>query len=101
MTKKDIAKVNRASKDIWILIEAGIKTKNFAILEKNLLRLHALQKYYSDLLNFQDMEIKGLMNDLQAQLYLTDLFEKEWLEEVAKRTNAYDKLKDRIDQLFP
>lgn len=101
MKKIDIAKLNRSNKDIWVLIEQAVKTKNFALIEKNLQRLHSLQEYYSKLLNFQDIEIRGLQGDLDAQTYLTSIFEKEWLEQVAKRSHSYDILKERIDKMYP
>lgn len=100
MDKKDITKLNRSSKDIWALIEVGIKTKNFALLEKNLKRLASLQAYYLELLNFNDYEIQGLKNDLLAERYLTSTFEKEWLEGVLKRSGTYERLKDRIEETF-
>lgn len=100
MEKKDIIKVNKASKDIWAMVELGMKTKNFALLEKNLKRLASLQKYYLELLNLNDYEIQALRNDLLAERYITSTFEKEWLEGVSKRSGSYEKLKDRIEETF-
>jgi hypothetical protein len=100
MEKKNIAKLNRANKDIWAMIKIGLESGNLALLEKNLKRLHALQSYYMELLNFNDYEIQALKNDLIAERYLTTSFEKEWLEGVQKRSGTYDMMKDRMNELF-
>ena len=100
MKKIELAKLNKANKDIWALIDAGLKTKNFAILEKNLKRLHSLQAYYIDLLNFNDYEIVSLQNDLNAESAMRQAFEKDFFEGVAKRNGNYELLKDRIDEIF-
>ena len=100
MEKKNITKLNRANKDIWAMIKIGLESKNMAVLEKNLKRLHALQSYYMELLNFNDYEIEALRNDLIAERYLTTSFEKEWLEGVQKRSGTYDVMKDRMNELF-
>ena len=100
MDKKRLAGMNRSNKDIWALIQVGLQTKNFALLEKNLKRLHALQGEYIRLLNLNDFEIEGLKNELQAERELAISFEREWITEVSKRNGTYDRLKDRIDKLF-
>lgn len=100
MEKKDIIKLNRANKDIWAMIKIGMETKNLALLEKNLKRLHSLQSYYMELLNFNDYEIQALRNDLIAERILTQSFEKEWLEAVQNRSGTYDVMKDRMAELF-
>ena len=100
MEKKNITKLNRANKDIWAMIKIGLESENMALLEKNLKRLHALQSYYMELLNFNDYEIQALKNDLMAERYLTTTFEKEWLEGVQKRSGTYDVMKDRMNELF-
>lgn len=100
MKKKEIALLNRANKDIWALLEVGLKTKNFAILEKNLHRLASLQKYYTDLLNYQEFEIIALQNDLDAERHLTNDYEKEWLEGISKRLGSFENTKERIEELF-
>jgi hypothetical protein len=100
MKKVDIAKLNRANADIWQMILTGLKTKNFAVLEQNLKRLHSLQKYYADLLNFNDYEIQALKNDLEAERYLSSTLEKEWMEQVSKRSGTYEIMKDRIEETF-
>ena len=74
MEKKDITKLNRSNKDIWALIDQGLKTKNFAILEKNLKRIYLLQCYYIKLLNFQDHEIRELHNELISEISLSNSF---------------------------
>jgi len=100
MKKIDLAKLNRSNKDIWALIDIGLKTKNFAILEKNLKRLHGLQSYYIDLLNANDYEVVSLKNDLDAVSAVNYEFEKDWYIGVAKRNGNYDRLKERIDEIF-
>lgn len=100
MKKIELAKLNRSNKDIWAMIEIGLKTKNFAILEKNLKRLHGLQSHYLDLLNYNDYEIVSLKNDLNAVSALLYNYEKDFFEGVAKRNGNYDRLKERIDEIF-
>ena len=100
MEKKDITKLNRANKDIWAMIKIGLESGNLALLEKNLKRLHSLQAYYMELLNFNDYEIQALKNDLIAERHLTTSFEKEWLEGVQKRSGTYEVMKDRMSELF-
>jgi len=100
MKKIDLAKLNRSNKDIWALIDIGLKTKNFAILEKNLRRLHSLQAYYINLLNLNDYEIVSLQNDLNVESAMRNSFEREFFEGVAKRNGNYELLKERIDEIF-
>ena len=82
------------------MLEVGLKSKNFAIIEKNLQRLASLQKYYTDLINYQEFEITALRIDLEAERILTSSYEKEWLEGVSKRSGTYDNTKQRIEELF-
>jgi hypothetical protein len=100
MKKIDIAKLNRANTDIWQMILKGLKTKNLAVIEQNLKRLHSLQKYYTDLLNFNEFEIEALKNDLEAERYLSSTFEKEWIESVSKKSGTYEIMKSRIEETF-
>ena len=100
MKKIDIAKLNRSNKDIWAMIQVGLETRNFALLEKNLKRLHSLQAYYLDLLNRQSQEIRELEGELKAEKAILDLMEKEWLIEVSKRTGTYQNLINRIEETF-
>ena len=86
--------------DIWAALNEAVKTKNLALIVKNIERLRALQKHYIDLLNFQDMEITILKDSLaHAEKQVTE-FEKDWLEEVSKRTGSYERLKERIEKTF-
>jgi putative protein kinase ArgK-like GTPase of G3E family len=100
MNKIDRYKINKANKDIWAMIDMAMKTDNRALLEANLTRLSALQKYYLDLLNFQDTEISLLKADTAFNQKLIDDRDKEWLIEVAKRNGIYDKLKERINTQY-
>jgi regulator of replication initiation timing len=100
MKKLDHVKINQENRDVWALLNEAKKTGNMAVIIKNLERLRALQKDYIDQLNFQDMEISQLKDELgHAERTITS-FEKEWLEEVAKKHGAYDKLKERIQKTF-
>ena len=100
MKKIDRYKINKANKDIWAMIDMAMKTDNRALLEANLTRLLSLQKYYLDLLNFQDTEITLLKADTAFNQKLIDDRDKEWLIEVAKRNGIYDKLKKRINTQY-
>ena len=100
MKKLDLIKINRSNNDIWAMIQMALKTDNKALLEANLKRLSALQKYYLDLLNFQDSEISLLKDDNAFNQKLIDTYEKEWLIEVSKRNGIYDSLKERIRKQY-
>jgi len=92
--------LNRAIKDIWQSLKIAIDTKNWALLEKNLARLHSLQSYYLERLNLSEIEIRGLQGDLNAEASMRHSFEKEWLEQVAKRAGTYEAMKDRINEFW-
>jgi vacuolar-type H+-ATPase subunit I/STV1 len=101
MNKKiTTTQLNRANKDIWQSLKIAIDTKNWALLEKNLTRLHSLQAYYLERLNLSEIEIRGLQGDLNAEASLRHDFEKEWLEQVAKRAGTYEAMKDRINEIW-
>jgi hypothetical protein len=101
MNKKiTTTQLNRANKDIWQSLKIAIDTKNWALLEKNLTRLHSLQAYYLERLNLSEIEIRGLQGDLNAEASLRHSFEKEWLEQVAKRAGTYEAMKDRINEIW-
>jgi hypothetical protein len=101
MNKKiTTTQLNRANKDIWQSLKIAIDTKNWALLEKNLTRLHSLQVYYLERLNLSEIEIRGLQGDLNAEASLRHSFEKEWLEQVAKRAGTYEAMKDRINEIW-
>lgn len=95
-----ILKVNKKNKDIWALIVTAIESKNIALIEKNLKRLYALQAWYIDLINQQQLEINGLKIELMADRILTEAREKEFIIEVAKRNGVYERLKEDIDRTF-
>ena len=100
MKKIDYAKLNRSNNDIWLNINEALKDKNYPALEASLKRLFSLQKYYLDLLNFQNIENTQLKyNMASVQASLND-YEKEWISEVAKRQGIYENLKERINQTF-
>lgn len=100
MKKLDHIKINQSNRDIWAILNEAVKTGNMAVITKNLERIRALQKHYIDLLNFQDIEIRLLKEELSHAEKTITSFEKDWLEEVAKRNGAYDKLKERIQETF-
>jgi hypothetical protein len=82
------------------MIKMALDTNNKALLESSLSRLKALQKYYLDLLNFQDMESNQYKDLLAQETALRESFEKEWLIETAKKTNSYERLKERIQATY-
>jgi hypothetical protein len=101
MNKKiTTTQLNRANKDIWQSLKIAIDTKNWALLEKNLTRLYSLQAYYLERLNLSEIEIRGLQGDLNAEASMRHSFEKEWLEQVAKRAGTYEAMKDRINEIW-
>ena len=101
MNKKiTTTQLNRANKDIWQSMKIAIDTKNWALLEKNLTRLHSIQAYYLERLNLSEIEIRGLQGELNAEASLRHSFEKEWLEQVAKRAGTYEAMKDRINEIW-
>lgn len=100
MKKINYATLNRSNNDIWLNIHEALKDKNYPALEASLKRLFSLQKYYVDLLNFQNIENAQLKDNMASvQASLND-YEKEWITEVAKRQGIYENLKKRINQTF-
>lgn len=100
MLKLDITKVNRSNNDIWALLKVAIKTKNIALIETNLHRLHALQEYYIKTLNLQDIELRQMEAILKMKETETEKIEKEWITELAKKGNIYGRLKERIEDYY-
>lgn len=100
MKKIEFTKLNRANSDILQFLKMAIETKNMALIESNVSRLLALQKYYLDLLNYQDIEINQLKDLLAQETAIRESFEKEWLIDTAKKTNTYERLKERIEATY-
>jgi hypothetical protein len=100
MKKINIQKLNRSNNDIWLNINEAIKSQNYNALERNFQRLYALQKYYLDLLNFQDIEINQLKDNLESVQSMLNDYEKEWITEVAKRGGIYEAMKERINENY-
>lgn len=100
MKKIEFTKLNRSNIDIWQFLKMAVETKNIALIESSLSRLHTLQKYYLDLLNYQDIEINQLKDLLAQETAIRESFEKEWLIETAKKTNSYERLKERIEATY-
>lgn len=100
MKKIDIQKLNRSNNDIWLNLNEAIKDKNWPSIESNLNRLYALQKYYLNLLNFQDIEITQLKGNLSSVQNMLNDYEKEWITEVSKRAGIYESMKERINENF-
>jgi hypothetical protein len=100
MKKLDLTKVNRSNIDIWADIKLALQSKNFTVLEASLTRLYSLQKYYLDLLNFQDMEINQLKDLYKQESEIRNSFEKEWLESLSVNSKNYEQLKKRINATY-
>jgi len=100
MKKIDMVKINRSNKDIWQLLKMAIETNNIALIESSLERMHSLQKYYIDRLNFQEIEISQLKDHLAFQQKINDDYEKEWLIEISKRNGIYENFKERIRETY-
>lgn len=100
MKKIKFTKLNRANNDIWQILKMAVKTNNIALIETSLSRLHALQKYYIDLLNYQSIEINQLKDLLAQETAIRESFEMDWIIETAKKTNTYEDLKKRISETY-
>lgn len=100
MNKIQLTKINRSNNDIWTLLKIAIESKNIALIEQATNRLYSLQKYYIDLINFQDMEISQLKDLLSQETAIRNSFEKEWIEEVAKKEGFYENLRARINETY-
>lgn len=100
MKKNDVVKVNKSNSDIWAMLKMAVETKNFALIESTLSRLHRLQKYYIDLITFQEIEINQLKDLLAQETEIRESFERDWLIDVAKKNNTYERLKERIDATY-
>jgi hypothetical protein len=100
MKKIDFTKLNRSNSDIWGDLKMALKSKNFAVIESSLSRLYSLQKYYIDLLNFQDIEINQLKDLYKQESEIRESFEKEWLESLAVNSKNYEQLKERINATY-
>ena len=100
MKKIDYSKLNRSNNDIWLNIHEALKDKNYPALEASLKRLFSLQKYYLNLLNFQDIENAQLKDNMASVQSSLDDYEKEWISEVAKRQGIYENLKIRINETW-
>lgn len=100
MKKIDHTKINRNNNSIWLELNNSVKSGNIALITKNIERLRNLQEYYIKLLNLQEMEITILKDEIGGMQNTLNSYEKEWLEEVAKRNGIYDKHKKRIEEGF-
>jgi hypothetical protein len=100
MKKLDIKTLNQTNLDIWSKIEIAYQQKNWALIAKNLKRLNALQGYYLRRLNLAEHENKELELMLKSYESQVNQYEKEWMEEVSKRNGTFDRVNDRLDELF-
>lgn len=101
MDMKSVLKINRSSDDIWKLLKIAVDTKNWALIEKNLDRLHALQRHYCEILTTQS----GLNQVLEADnAYLrakTNQLEDENLLLICKDKGfPYKELQKKLDGLY-
>lgn len=100
MKKIEFTKLNRSNNDIWQILKMAVETNNIALIESSLSRLHALQKYYINLLNYQSIEINQLKDLLAQETAIRESFEMDWIIETAKKTNTYEELKKRISETY-
>jgi hypothetical protein len=100
MKKLDIPTLNQTNQDIWSKLSIAYQQKNWASIEKNLKRLHALQGYYLSRLNLAEQEIRELNLMVKASQSEINQYERQWAEEVSKRTGTFDRVNDRLDELF-
>ena len=100
MKKIDIPTLNKTNLNIWAKITLAYQAKNWAMMEKQLKRLHGLQSYYCQLMNLQDHEIRELKNMVYASEARINDQEREWIAEVAKRTGTFDRISKELDEIF-
>jgi hypothetical protein len=100
MKKLDIKTLNQTNQDIWAKLNIAYQQKNWALIEKNLKRLHALQGYYLSRLNLAEHEMRELDLMLKASQSQVNQYERNWMEEVSKRNGTFDRVNDRLDELF-
>jgi hypothetical protein len=100
MKKLDIKTLNQTNQDIWAKLKIAYEQKNWALIAKNLKRLHALQGYYLSRLNLAEHENKELELMLKSSESQVNQYEKQWMEEVSKRNGTFDRVNHRLDELF-
>lgn len=100
MERIDVKKVNKSSSMIWALIQESLKSKNYALLSKNLERLYLLNEYYCQLLTNQESQIKMLLYEEKHLNSVIKEYEKKEIEEICKRNGNYQTYKSQIDDLF-
>lgn len=100
MKKIDIPTLNKTNVNIWAKITLAYQAKNWAMMEKQLKRLHGLQSYYCQLMNLQEHEIRELKIMLNAAESQINEHEREWIAEVAKRTGTFDRISKELDEIF-
>lgn len=100
MQKINHTKLNRSNNDIWGTLNIAVKTKNIALIESNLSRLYAMQKYLLELLEFQESEILSFKNHLAETQKTLESFEKDWIEKIAKDNGVYEEVRERINKTF-
>lgn len=100
MKRLDIKKVNKSSSMIWALIQEALKSKNYALLEKNLERLYLLNEYYCQLLTNQESELRVLQYEERHLNAVIKEYEKKEIEEICKKNGNYQTYKSQIDELF-
>jgi hypothetical protein len=100
MKKLDIKTLNQTNQDIWSKLAIAYEQKNWALIAKNLKRLHALQGYYLSRLNLAEQENRELQLMVNASESQINQYEKQWMEEVSKRNGTFDRVNQRLDELF-
>jgi hypothetical protein len=100
MKKLDIKTLNQTNKDIWSKLAIAYEQKNWALIAKNLKRLHGLQGYYLSRLNLAEQEIRELELMFKASESQVNQYERQWMEEVSKRNGTFDRVNQRLDELF-
>ena len=100
MTDITVRQINKSSKDIQKLIIMAIEQKNWILLEQSLKRLYSLNKHLGNKLNLQEIEIRNLKTSLEVEVIKNHEWEKEWITEQSKKTNSYNALKNKIDEIW-
>ena len=100
MQKINHTKLNRSNNDIWGALMKAVQTGNMALIKTNLDRLYNLQKYYLELLEFQNAEINSLKDHLATNQKTLSEFEKEWIIRISKDANVYEETRKRIEETF-
>ena len=100
MSKIPTSKLNQANNDIWSKIRQAYEARNWALMAKNLARLHGLQTEYLRRLNFAEHEIRELRIELDLEASQNAEWEKQFMQDIASKNGNLDLVNARLEELF-